>query len=140
MTYNLVARYIQKYGALPYGTEVPFITDKSPNFIHLSVGNFEKEVGEAFLRLYGVDIRHDIKVKGSAIVEIYNPNKKSKTPKSDSASVRPRTKSSSKSWGELSIFGKFFRLLKWIFYAFLLFLVFVGILIAYLAIKEAIGK
>lgn len=137
MKYNLVARYIQKYGDLPYGTEVPFITDKSPNFTHLSVGNFQEEVGEAFLRLYGVDIRHEIKIKGSAIVEIYNPNKKSKKTSSSSTLSRPKAGGHSKSWGELSVFGKFFRLLKWIFYAFLLFLAFVGIIIAYYAIKEA---
>lgn len=33
MTYNLVARYIKKYGDLPYGTEVPFITKKFPGGI-----------------------------------------------------------------------------------------------------------
>lgn len=138
MTYNLVARYIKKYGDLPYGTEVPFITKKFPGALHLSVGNFQEEVGEAFLRLYGVDIRHEIKIKGAAIVEIYDPNKKSKASSSSSStSVRPRTKKRSKGWGELSIFGKFFRLLKWVFYAFLFLLALVGVFIAYHAIKEA---
>ena len=120
MTYNLVARYIKKYGALPFGTEVPFITKKYPGALHLNVRNFEEEVGDAFLRLYGIDIRHDIKIDGAAIVEIIDPNKKTRA--SNTSVVRSKTKSHSKKWGNLSTFGKFFRLLKWILYALLLFL------------------
>ena len=136
MTYNLIARYIRKYGELPQGTEVPFITKRYPGSTPLVVQNFKEEVVEAFQRLYGVNLRQEIDIKGAAAVEIINPNKQQKRA-SQGTATQARRRSRSKSWGELSIFGKFFRLLKWIFYAFLALLAFVGIIIAYYAIKEA---
>lgn len=77
VTYNLVARYIRKYGSLPKDTEVTFITQRNPKTTPLVVSNFKDEVVAAFKRIYGVDLRHEIDIKGAAAVVIVNPNSSS---------------------------------------------------------------
>ena len=64
-----------KYGELPKGTEVHFITKKYPLATSLTVHNFKEEVVDAFKRMYGVDLHHEIDIKGAAAVEIIDPNK-----------------------------------------------------------------
>lgn len=74
-TYNLIARYVRKYRELPKGTEVHFITKKYPLATSLTVHNFKDEVVDAFKRMYGVDLRHEIDIKGAAAVEIIDPKR-----------------------------------------------------------------
>ena len=74
MTYNLIARYVRKYGELPKGTGVHFITKKYPLATSLTVHNFKEEVVDAFKRMYGVDFLHEIDIKGAA-VEIIDPKR-----------------------------------------------------------------
>ena len=74
MAYNLIARYVRKYGELPKGTEVHFITKKYPLATSLTVHNFKEEVVDAFKRMYGVDLLHEIDIKGAA-VEIIDPKR-----------------------------------------------------------------
>ena len=74
MAYNLIARYVRKYGELPKGTELHFITKKYPLATSLTVHNFKEEVVDAFKRMYGVDLLHEIDIKGAA-VEIIDPKR-----------------------------------------------------------------
>ena len=74
MAYNLIARYVRKYGELPKGTELHFITNKYPLATSLTVHNFKEEVVDAFKRMYGVDLLHEIDIKGAA-VEIIDPKR-----------------------------------------------------------------
>ena len=74
MTYNLIARYVRKYGELPKGTGVHFITKKYPLATSLTVHNFKAEVVDSFKGLYGVDLLHEIYIKGAA-VEIIDPKR-----------------------------------------------------------------
>ena len=74
MTYNLIARYVRKYGELPKGTGGHFITKKYPLATSLTVHNFKEEVVDAFKRMYSVDLLHEIYIKGAA-VEIIDPKR-----------------------------------------------------------------
>ena len=75
MTYNLIARYVRKYGELPKGTGGHFITKKYPLATSLTVHNFKEEVVDSFKGMYGVDLLHEIDIKGAAAVEIIDPKR-----------------------------------------------------------------